>query len=115
MVASALTPGGTRSDPLRPLKATRSGNCSTCALGNQLRSGLPRMPGALDTTCASPCGNITTSPAKSCTEGPPGMPAQQLPCATAWYSITCSTPRISSGAISRAGGASAAQSSLPLT
>ena len=43
------------------------------------------------------------------------MPAQQLPCATAWYSITCSTPRISSGAISRAGGASAAQSSLPLT
>ncbi len=74
------------------------------------------MPGALDTTCASPCGNITTSPANSCTDGPPGIagPAAALR-RRAWYSITCSTPRISSGASSFAGGASAAQSLLPLT
>ena len=58
------------------------------------------MPGALDTTCASPCGNMTTSPASSCTDGPPGIAAQQWPWASAWYSITCSTPRISSGASS---------------
>ena len=49
------------------------------------------------------------------TEGPPGIVAQQLPWATAWYSITCSAPGISSGATSRDGGASAAQSRLPLT
>ncbi len=39
-------------------------------------------------------------PGEQFTGGSPGMPAQQLPWATAWYSITCSTPRISSGAIS---------------
>ena len=66
-------------------------------------------------TCASPCGNITTSPANISTDGPPGIDAQQWPWASAWYSITCSTPRISIGASWLAGGASAAHSLLPLT
>src|SRR5690349_6225109 len=33
-------------------------------------------PGALDSTCASPCGNITTSPADSRTGGSPAIAAQ---------------------------------------
>ena len=36
---------------------------------------------------------MTASPRPSRTDGPPGIAAQQLPWATAWYSITCSAPR----------------------
>jgi hypothetical protein len=42
------------------------------------------------------------------------MPAQQLPRETAWYSMTCSTPGIRSGAISFDGGASAAHRLVPV-
>jgi len=51
----------------------------------------------------------------SCTEGPSGMPAQQLPCATAWYSITVLDATHQQGRELPSGGASAAQSLLPLT
>ena len=94
---------------------TCTGQRSPATCANQSRSIWPRIPGALETTCASPCGNMTTSPAPSCTDGPPGMAAQHVPAATTWYSITCSTPRNRSGAICRAGGASATQPLLPLT
>lgn len=80
-----------------------------------MHAGIAPHAGRAGHDMPSPCGNITTSPANSCTAASPRMPAQQLPAAIAWYSITCSTPGIRSGPISLAVGASAAQAPLPLT
>jgi hypothetical protein len=46
------------------------------------------MPGALDTTCGSPCGKMTRSPAARCTGAPPTAAAQQLPDSTKWNSMS---------------------------
>ena len=51
-----------------------------------------RKPGALETTCESPCGNTITSPAASRIGGPSTNPPQQPPLATRWNSIRCCAP-----------------------
>ena len=73
------------------------------------------MPGALDITWASPCGNRTMSPVATRTGVSPTTAPQHVPRVRTWYSITCSEPGITAAAISRAAGASATQLLLPLT
>lgn len=73
------------------------------------------IPGALDSTCGSPCGKITMSPVSSLIGGRPSTAAQPLPLAIMWYSITCSQPGSTASAISLAGGASADHWSRQLT
>src|SRR5690242_5861248 len=108
MVASPAL-SDTALESREPLYARASGSGPAADCLNHCRFGVsPRSPRALDTTCASPCGNMTTSPADSCAAGPPGIAAHALPRATTWYSITCSTLRIKSGATSLDDGASAA-------
>jgi hypothetical protein len=70
-------------------------------------SGVPRIPGALEMTCASPCGKTITSPSESRTGSSPAMPPQHVPFVTTWYSIRCCTPGMTADAISCAAGAAA--------
>lgn len=71
--------------------------------------------GALDMTWPSPCGTTTMSPLSRRTGAWPLTAIQPLPRATMWNSMTCSAPGSTASAISRAGGASAAQSRQQLT
>ena len=66
-----------------------------------------RIPGALDSTCASPCGNTIRSPSLRRIGGSPTTCPQHAPRAIRWYSITRWAPGITIAAISRDGGASA--------
>ncbi len=75
--------------------------------------GPPRMPGALEMTCASPCGNAMTSPASSRTGASSMRPPQHEPAVTTWYSMTCSMPGMRCGPTSRDGGVSATQGAEP--
>ncbi len=71
------------------------------------------MPGALDITCASPCGKRTTSPSSRRIGDSPAIAAQHEPLTTPWNSIMCSAPGMIAGMISGAGGASATQGEAP--
>jgi hypothetical protein len=73
------------------------------------------MRGALDITCASPCGNTITSPACNSIGGSPTSPPKQVPRVTMWYSSMCSTPGMSRGTSSRAFGASATHGAVAST
>ncbi|MCG3144573.1 MAG: hypothetical protein HONDAALG_02009 [Gammaproteobacteria bacterium] len=57
-----------------------SGGCG--GFGTAFASTGARIPGALDMTCASPCGKTITSPALSCTCGSPTSPPQHEPLVT---------------------------------
>src|SRR3954447_17655276 len=75
-------------------------------------SGAARIPGALESTCASPCGNTIRSPSARRIGSFPTACPQQPPRAIKWYSITRWAPGITFPAISRDGGASATQGEL---
>src|SRR5690348_7465834 len=68
------------------------------------------MPGALETTCGSPCGMTAMSPSSSLT-GSNGAPStiviQHEPRVSTWYSIACCAPGFTASAICADGGASA--------
>src|SRR6185436_1044643 len=62
-------------------------------------------PGSLLSRCASPCGNITRSPALSAIGSPSGRRIQQRPSTIRWYSTRCSACGITLAVSTFEGGA----------
>src|SRR5215472_9886193 len=76
------------------------------------------MPGALETTCGSPCGMTAISPSSSLTGSNAVSPTSEIqhePRATTWNSIAYCAPGVISPAICAAAGASATQGDLATT
>ena len=97
-----------------PCMLSAYGSCGGRGEKKRLVSTLgARSPGALDITCASPCGKSTRSPAARRIGDSPVIAAQHDPSTRPWNSIMWSTPGMMAGMISGAAGASATQGEAP--
>ena len=101
-----------RSAQARHPRARRTSATASVGRANADMSGAARIPGALESTCASPCGNTIKSPSCRRIGSFPTACPQHVPRAIKWYSITRCAPGITFAAISRDGGASATQGEL---